>query len=180
MTEDTTSRRDDLEALELLLATYGADRTRWPAPARLRFASLVSSDREAGKLLREARALDDLLDLMPKPEVAADAVARRIVDAAVGDGRAGYRRAAARDIVPEFARRAVNSQDAGAWAGGALLAASLVLGAFAGNLGVFDPSLPSFIGSIGSDIAQDADYEPDSSEVAFWGEEGGILEEDLL
>ena len=41
-------RAEDREALERLLEIYGADRTRWPARERLRFAGVVSEDKAGG------------------------------------------------------------------------------------------------------------------------------------
>ena len=41
-------RAEDREALERLLEIYGADRTRWPARERLRFAGIVGDDKVGG------------------------------------------------------------------------------------------------------------------------------------
>ena len=63
-------RAEDRQALERLLEIYGADRTRWPARERLRFASLVAEDDAARHLMAEATALGSLLDLAPKASAA--------------------------------------------------------------------------------------------------------------
>ena len=42
-------RAEDREALERLLEIYGADRTRWPARERLRFAGVISEDKAAAQ-----------------------------------------------------------------------------------------------------------------------------------
>ena len=47
---------NDREAFQLLLDVYGADRARWPAADRLRFAQLLSKDPLARKMLGEADA----------------------------------------------------------------------------------------------------------------------------
>jgi hypothetical protein len=166
MTEDTINRREELDALENLLLRAGADRTRWPAPERLRFASLLVSDSEAQRLLREARALDRLLDLAPRPQRSEEAIARRIAAAASRE-KFGVRRPA--PFVRSLAR------DAG-WPAAALMAASLVLGAFAGTMGLLDPAFePVSTASAGS-----SDTDADPSLIAFGGDETGIFGEDLL
>lgn len=55
----------DIEVLERLLSIYGADRDRWPAAERLQMAPLLAGDAQARRMLREAQALDRLLDLAP-------------------------------------------------------------------------------------------------------------------
>jgi hypothetical protein len=139
-------RAEDRQALEHLLEVYGADRTRWPARERLRFASLVAEDDAARHLLAEATALDSLLDLAPKASAAREhALKERIVAAAL------------RQTGPKFAVVARATEDAGAgwkawvrrpslsrapassgWAAGGLLAASLVVGVLLGSAGTFD------------------------------------------
>ena len=53
------------EAFQRLLEAYGSDRSRWPAADRLRFAQLLPHDPAARSLLREAAALDQVLDRAP-------------------------------------------------------------------------------------------------------------------
>ncbi len=62
-------RAEDREALERLLEIYGADRTRWPARERLRFAGVISDDKAAARMLAEADALDRLLEQAPRASV---------------------------------------------------------------------------------------------------------------
>ena len=165
MTEDTINRREELEALDGLLASAGADRTRWPAPERLRFASLLAADSDAQRMLREARALDRLLDLAPRAKVSEDAIARRIVAAAASEGRAKRRS-------PSFVR--LMAREAG-WPAAALMAASLLLGAFAGTTGALDPAFEPLT----SASAGGGEIEADPSLIALGGDETGIFEEDL-
>ena len=77
-------RAEDRQALERLLEVYGADRTRWPARERLRFASFIGEDDGAKRLLAEADALDSLLDRAPRASEARErALQERIVAAAL-------------------------------------------------------------------------------------------------
>ncbi|MGI9403056.1 MAG: hypothetical protein ACR2OF_00920, partial [Hyphomicrobium sp.] len=59
------NQSEEFEALERLLGVYGADRTRWPARERLRFASIIADEPEAQRLVAETAALDQLLDQAP-------------------------------------------------------------------------------------------------------------------
>src|SRR5262245_7919941 len=89
MTKDM--RAEDRQALERLLEIYGADRTRWPARERLRFASLVAEDEASRRLMAEASALDRLLDVAPKASAAREhALKERIVAAALRQGHAKF------------------------------------------------------------------------------------------
>ncbi len=108
--------------LSRLLDVYGAGRTRWPAAERLRFAPLLATDAEADRLVREAAAFDRLLDLAPRlaPE-RERAVAQRIIAAAIANRRA-----------PAQALPRVVQGRTPVWRAAALLAASLLVGVFAG------------------------------------------------
>lgn len=149
-----TNRAREIEALRRLLEIHGADRTRWPARERLRFAHLLAEDAEASALLAEAEALDRLLDRAPR--VGAErqaALADRIVAAAIASGRPGVvpapseRRAAgnvldlgeARSRSPVLQQRRSSGRKSG-WQAAALMAASLVLGVLVGATGGLGPS----------------------------------------
>ena len=43
-----------LDRLEATLDTYGADRTRWPAPLRHDLSGLIAGNEDARRLLRDA------------------------------------------------------------------------------------------------------------------------------
>lgn len=184
MTEKEPMGRDDMDALDELLAAYGADRTRWPAPERLRFAPLLSSSAEARRRLSEAEALDRLLDMAPEPRTDRSALADRIVLAAVGEAKGRQviqlpsRRGAGSVFGPAVARAKAFGASAvrsGQWAGGALLAASLVLGAFMGTTGAVDSALrPLTVAS-----ADETEADTDSNQIAGL-ETGSLFEEDLL
>ncbi|KWT68960.1 hypothetical protein [Hyphomicrobium sulfonivorans] len=142
----------DREALERLLDIYGADRTRWPARERLRFASIISDDDQAAKMLAQARALDRLLDqATPAGDATLEALKGRIMAAAlaergsqagvVGDGQphvGGGASVTSLSAVRE--RRAARNSAVGSfgeWPAAAVLAASLVLGVMLGWGGAF-------------------------------------------
>jgi hypothetical protein len=185
MTNDNKTESSELEALERLLASHGADRTRWPAPARLRFAPLLAARGDARRLVAEAAALDRLLDLAPAPATNRGALADRIVAAASAD--AGQRqvirlpeRGRLGSLFGSAAARAGAiggaSLRSGPWAGGALLAASLVLGAFMGTSGAIDSAIrPLTVAAIG-----DTDTDADASQVAMGVDGVGPYEEELL
>ena len=99
MTKD--KRSEDRQALERLLKVYGADRTRWPARERLRFAGLVAEDDAGRRLVAEATALDSLLDLAPKASAAREhALKERIVAAALRQAEPRFAVVASTDCCP--------------------------------------------------------------------------------
>src|SRR3989337_1515991 len=91
-----TTPDGNLEMLERILDTYGADRTRWPADARLALSRLIGESAEAQRRLADAAVFDRMLDHAPglRAERHADLV-ERIVSAAersprvVRSGRSG-------------------------------------------------------------------------------------------
>ena len=148
---------EDREALTQLLEVYGADRTRWPARERLRFAGLVCEDREAHSLVAEAAALDRLLDLAPKAsENRERALADRIVATAVAARRPSRR--------PFLAGRFAGSE----WPAAGLLAASLVLGVFVGSTGTLDPTVQEVAEVAGIATESDDFQLALGDEVALW------------
>ena len=183
MTEDRNVQSGDFTELEELLAIHGADRTRWPAPERRKFASLLATDGEAQRLLREAAALDRLLDLAPGPHTENAALAERIVAAASREAGVGsrlrFRRAdrrprlfgAAADLALRRASLRASQVPAAA-----LLAASLVIGIIAGTSGALDAA----IGPLAAATAVESEGDADASQLALGSDEAGLLEEDLL
>lgn len=149
-------RQREIEALGALVDRFGADRTRWPAPDRLRFAALLKDSAEARRVLAEAEAFDRLLDTAPLVDAGRRAaLADRIVARALAEGgsdaaasRTTMTPAAAQPRVTDLERaRAARAATAAAsrrprlgvsspWPAAALLAASLVLGIFAGSSGL--------------------------------------------
>lgn len=138
MTRTSKDERADLALLSRTLDGHGADRDRWPATARLKLARLLAESGEARKMLREAAALDKLLDLAPVvPQERRDALAERIVaragklPQASAPGRAvvvnEVRRGLPIGIPPPLLRRVGRIAPAAS-----LLAAALMLGIFTG------------------------------------------------
>lgn len=166
----------ELAALVNRLDISGADRTRWPAQERLRFASLISGNQEAQRLLAEAAALDRLLDTIPPADPAklADLI-DRIVAAAEAEGRPRADNvvsiSAARRAPAAAVRRPLYQRST--WQAAALLAASLFVGAFVGNSGLLGSAVPS----LGSeyDVA-----EADVTELVIDGNRSSLIEEDTL
>jgi hypothetical protein len=146
-TKDT--RAQDRQALACLLEVYGADRTRWPARERLRFASFICEDDAARRLVAEAGALDALLDRASRAsEERVHALKERIMAAAarsgerklaVVTGRSGGSAARWANWArrPSFAKVTTRAE----WPAAALLAASLVVGVLLGSAGTFDTTV---------------------------------------
>jgi hypothetical protein len=165
----------ELAALSDRLEISGADRTRWPAQERLRFAALIAGSEEARRMVAEAAALDRLLDSVPGVDpTRLDGLIGRIVNAAEAEGPprdnvidfAGARRGPA--ITPQRAPLHRRSN----WQAAALLAASLFVGAFVGTSGILGSGVPALSGEY--DVA-----EADVTDLLIGGARG-LLEDDTL
>lgn len=172
MTDKNRTTENGVGDLEQVLDTFGADRTRWPAPVRRNFAGLLAESADAKQRLREAEALDRLLDLAPEPKVDTRALADRILAAADADIRLPRRAAASRGP-----RRAFDTGSA-QWPAAALLAASLVLGAFSGLSGAFNSTVGTLVADAQYDTASDSEI--DSGQIALDNETSGLFEGDYL
>ena len=184
----------DREALERLLEIYGADRTRWPARERLRFASVISDDDAASHMLAEAQALDTLLDRASRPsDAAVEALKDRIMAAAMRESpakvsvatrpAASIRPAASvtsiwsrRRVLPAIAPRFAE------WPAAAVLAASLVVGVMLGSAGTFDATMSQMAQVAGlQSAASDSAGTVDSAQLALGDEiDSQYQYEDLL
>ena len=177
-------RAEDREALERLLDIYGADRTRWPARERLRFAGVISEDKTAAHMLAEADALDRLLEQAPRASSAdVEALKERIMAAALrakapqlavvaGGKTVASKVAAGRPAVGvRFAR--------GEWPAAAMLAASLVLGVMLGSTGSLDSTFQEVAEVTGLRSAQ-TDISTDNSQLALGEEIEAQTDEDML
>lgn len=184
----------DREALERLLEIYGADRTRWPARERLRFASVISDDDAASHMLAEAQALDTLLDRASRPsDAAVEALKDRIMAAAMREPpaqvsvatrpAASIRPAASvtsiwsrRPVLPAIAPRFAE------WPAAAVLAASLVVGVMLGSAGTFDATMSQMAQVAGlQSTASDNAGAVDSAQLALGDEiDSQYPYEDLL
>jgi hypothetical protein len=166
----------ELAALKSRLEISGADRTRWPAQERLRFASMLTQDKDAQRLVAEAAALDRLLDVMPAPDPARlGSLIDRIVAAAEAEGAPSAENVvsittARRPAAP--ARTPIHQRSS--WQAAALLAASLFVGAFVGTSGMLESAVPGLTGAT-YDVA-----DLDATELVLDGNRSSLLEEDTL
>ncbi len=173
MTEKSMKDGMGLEALELVLERFGSDRTRWPLPVRRDLAGLLATSAEAQKRLREAEALDRLLDLAPMPKIDTRALADRILASAIADKPAASRAPVAKPV-SVFQRRAPRAAEA-QWPAAALLAASLVLGAFSGLSGTFNTAVEPLMTANAS-----IESEIDPGQLALDSDAISMFEEDML
>jgi hypothetical protein len=181
MTHDRS--KSGLDELQSLLETYGADMRRWPQTARARTEAVLDADRQAARMLAEAKALDAVLARapLPAPERHA-ALAERIVAEArsrtpevAGAGRSSgivipwprAARRAAREPVAAIAHTAP-------WRAAGLLAASLALGVF---IGAFDLT-PASVDQLMESVEYNSDL--DQMAAAMASDSLSALDEDLL
>lgn len=167
MTKGDEGRLADLQSA---LDAFGADRTRWPARVRHELSSFVAANADAQRLLREAEAFDRLLDAAPTlgPDKI-DALVGRICAAAERQPRAVHAnepRAAESAWISGFGRREQT------WAAAAL-AASLVIGIFAGQTPSIDPA-----GSLLTESSANGDN--GAQQLASTDEVDSLSDEDLL
>ena len=133
-----------LADFERLLDIYGADRTRWPLVARASAATRLAADTKARSLLAEAEALDMVLLRAPEPEGAdVSALADRIFAAALRTPRSAASAGPSTPVLnaPRIAQRVTDRVPMRA---AALLAASLMIGIFAGQSQWGANALPIF------------------------------------
>lgn len=173
MTDKTTREGTGLDAFEKALETFGSDRTRWPAPVRRDFAGLLATSADAQARMREAEALDRLLDLAPPPAIDTNTLASRILAAAAAEGAATAAPAAAARPWSIFERRSAGRSDE-RWPAAALLAASLVLGAIFGFSGMFPQPADTAV----AEASFDPDMDP--ARIAFDSDSISMFEGDLL
>ncbi len=170
MTQHDDNKPATIDGLTRLLDVFGADRSRWPARERLKYSGFILDHAGARRLVAEAEALDTLLDSAPEPKPAnLEAVAARIMAAT---GTADLR---TRNITPLRPRAPAPHQDNDrliGWPAAALLAASLVLGVFAGTTDFAQEPIQS----IAALTAPAPDADDDASQAVFSGED----QEELL
>ncbi len=127
---------DKREALLRLLEAWGGDPARWPAPARRRFAPLMSDVPDSAALLAEAKALDQALDHAAHPIVPCNqALIDRIVAETTKPSTIDANASGTIVALPERASRQRSTIAPGrvAWQTAALMAASLLFGIFLGG-----------------------------------------------
>jgi hypothetical protein len=154
-----------LDKLGDALDTYGGDRTRWPAPLRLALSGLVAGNAEAQTMLKDAEAFDRLLDCAPQYDAARlGNLKERIAAVAAGQPRLVVMQPAAKSN-PRVRR--YHGMVATA------LAASLVLGIFAGQLKAVNSTADVLLGD-------SARYTNNSRQLAQTDDADSLLDEDLL
>lgn len=160
-----------LDKLEAALDTYGADRTRWPAPLRLTLSGLIAGNPDAHKMLKDAEAFDRLLDKAPQYDATRlSKLSDRIAAAAERQPRLVTSQerspaAAVRPAWPTLRRHHGLAATA--------LAASLVLGVFAGQMKVFTSTADALLGEDGSSSTL-------SRQIAFTDDGDSFVDGDLL
>lgn len=155
-----------LQDLHSVLEIYGADRMRWPAAVRLHLSQVIVSDPLAKQALDEAAALDRLLNKAPEVSVERErALASQIVASAFSQALVRFD---SKLDSPVGAVIAMKPRSATAHkgflhqAGAALLAASLVLGIFAGATGQLSSTFDVVAEALGlSDDEPELAFMPD-------------------
>lgn len=159
-----------LDKLEAALDTYGADRTRWPAPLRLSLSGLIAGNPDAHQMLKDAEAFDRLLDKAPQYDAARlDKLSDRIIAAAERQPRLVTSQE--RPTTSLGSRKPVLRRHHGFAA--TALAASLVLGVFAGQMKVFTSTADAVLGDDNASSTV-------SRQVAYTDDGDSFLDEDLL
>jgi hypothetical protein len=153
-----------LDTLAATLDTYGGDRTRWPAQLRLALSSLIAGNESAQKMLRDAEAFDRLLDFAPQYDAARLGKLQERISAAA----ARQPRLVASKPDVHVSRRTSRYRGLVATA----LAASLMLGIFAGQFKYMDSTAGVLLGDSASSGS--------TRQLAQTDDVDGLLDEDLL
>ena len=141
--------------LQQLLEAHGADRSRWPAAERLRFAPFIAGHARARIALSEAGALDRLLDLAPTVGIERErALARRIMAAASAAPLHAVRSEG--NVVALRRKQPAGLAGLLRHPAAALMAASLVLGIIVGTSGALSPAVAYL-----AEVTGFADEEPE-------------------
>lgn len=160
-----------LELLDDVLATYGSDRTRWPAPLRLELSQLLANSPAARSMLADAQSLDRLLDMAPTVgSTRVAALSERIMAQAARTPRVAASGASAAAPRAKPATTPWRRHAAGISA----LAASLVIGLLAGQNAMMEPAVSELASVVGIDSLSDG------SRLAATDETYVSLDEDML
>lgn len=161
-----------LDKLEAALDAYGADRTRWPAPLRLALSGLIAGNSEAQRMLRDAEAFDRLLDRAPQYDQSRlDGLIQRIMATAERQPRVVSSRSSAAHESSSGRPAAWGWQRRHQGFAATALAASLVLGVFAGQLNLLNLS---------ADVLLGGNANATSTRIAQSDDADALLDEDLL
>jgi hypothetical protein len=158
-----------LDKLEAALDTYGADRTRWPAPLRLALSGFIAGNPDAQRMMKDAESFDRLLDRAPEYDAARLAkLSARIAAAAEGHPRVASSQplTMARSLWSGVRRHHGFAATA--------LAASLVLGVFAGQTSIFNSAADDLLGRSVTGASKM------SRQMAQTDDADSLLDEDLL
>jgi hypothetical protein len=117
-----------------ILAAYGGNATRWPVEERPGAEQLLGQSDVAQGMLAGETTLDQMLDLVPQPAPASDALHARILDIAYKRPAAAYANAAASGEGFWGRLKAVWDASGALRPAGAALAASLMLGVVFGGM----------------------------------------------
>ncbi len=152
------NREQLLERLEDVVEAYGTDQSRWLPLDKKVLQPLLSSDREAQRLVFEAAAMDQLLAFSDEPDKPSDNAMEQLsdrimlllehVDEAQAEKIKQAELPASADVIPFPGREKQNQSNAGPvtvyrWGGRAALAASLVIGIFVGANGYLEQTTQS-------------------------------------
>ena len=152
-----TSNRSELDRLRTVLDAHGANPARWPASDAARLAALAQADPAAQRMLREAEALDRVLAAAPassSPGALANLADRIVASAAARPAVAGGAEIVALPVRARASQGDLRHRPRFLWTALAALAASLVIGFYAGTSSLAVPALQQVAG-----LSQD---EPDA------------------
>jgi hypothetical protein len=168
----------DMQRLRDVLDAFGADSSRWPAEERAVLEPFVAGNAEAGRLLAEEAAFDNLL-AHAADTVSAVSVqrARSSLLAQIESEAATAGVPAAGNVIPLLRRpSAARQPQAHVWRDVGVMAAALLLGFFTVSTGALDGSVldPA---QLAARVASDAD---DVSAVALGSTEDDLMQEEML
>ena len=128
------NKKNELDRLEELLDTFGADPERWPAAERSALETFAGTDKLARQMFVEAQALERVMDAAPAGSVSA-ALKAKIVAAALEDTT---REATVVPLMQDHARsgRLFSIRPAQSMWPAAALAASFAFGLYMGVSGI--------------------------------------------
>lgn len=141
-----------LADLQSALEAFGADRGRWPAQLRNSLSTFIAGDAEAQRLVKEAEALDRLLDAAPMLSAERmDALASRIGALAERQPRVIHANEQSDGRAARIGPSRFGAPRRDSAFAAAALAASLLLGIFAGQTPAIDPGAALLIETSASD-----------------------------
>ena len=101
-----------IERFKAILDSYGARSEAWPESEHVAATALIEASADAKHMFEAAKAIDQLLDMVPEPQAANDTFLKRLFE------------------IPEISRRQARSAARGKRAGSHSLGQAAVLGWF--------------------------------------------------